>query len=223
VRKFPVYGPKFFAAIGRLPDTLLDRSIVVHMKRRSQDQPVERFRMKRAAAEAKPVHDRAARFVQAAAIESAYEEVLAQDLKFLNDRDADLWTPLFVLCKVASPDRWTELEKCARTLCAAKAGDDADESYALTLLQDIRTVWPDGEYNFETKLLIERLKVLEESPWLEHELTPRKLARMLRPFEVQPRTIRINDRTAKGYLYEPLKDAFDRYLGDLCVTCATSQ
>ncbi len=36
VRQFPVYGPKFFAAIGRLPDTLLDRSIVVHMKRRSR-------------------------------------------------------------------------------------------------------------------------------------------------------------------------------------------
>src|SRR5262249_4740205 len=32
VRQFHVYGPKLFAAIGRLPDTLLDRSIVLRMK-----------------------------------------------------------------------------------------------------------------------------------------------------------------------------------------------
>jgi hypothetical protein len=74
IRKFPVYGPKLFAAIGRLPDTLLDRSIVVHMKRRSKAQKVERFRQAKAAQEAKPLHDAAARLVKACAarIKNAY-------------------------------------------------------------------------------------------------------------------------------------------------------
>ena len=43
VHDFPVYGPKLFCAIGRLPDTLMDRSIVIHMKRRTKAQQVARF------------------------------------------------------------------------------------------------------------------------------------------------------------------------------------
>jgi len=225
VKDFPVYGPKFFAAIGRLPDTLLDRSIIIHMKRRSKSQPVERFRLAKATAEAVPVRERAAQFAlsHAADIERAYQELLDADLKFLNDRDADLWTPLFTLCAVIVPERRPELEKCARILSAAKAGDDADDSWALTLLKDIKAVWPDGQEKCETSELIDRLKLLEESPWLEQQLTPRKLARTLRPFEVEPRQIRIADRTVKGYRYDHLQDAFDRYLDEKSETCETSQ
>lgn len=40
---FPVNGPKAFAAIGKLPDTLSDRSIVVHMHRKAINQRVGRF------------------------------------------------------------------------------------------------------------------------------------------------------------------------------------
>jgi len=216
VRFFPVYGPKFFAAIGRLPDTLLDRSIILHMKRRSRTQSVERFRQAQAAAEAKPIQERGGQLAAnfAAQIAQAYENVLKADLKFLNDRDADLWTPLFAVCTVVCPNRLPELEKCATALSAAKAGDDLDDSLALLLLRDIKQVWPEGEDKFETALLIAKLKTLEESPWQELEMTPRKLARMLRPFEVEPRTIRIDGRTAKGYVYEHFQDAFDRYLDD---------
>ncbi|MGA7239443.1 MAG: DUF3631 domain-containing protein [Bryobacteraceae bacterium] len=224
VRQFPVYGPKFFAAIGRLPDTLLDRSIVVHMKRRARSQPVERFRMARATAEAKPIHDRMAQFAQTHTvdIERAYQEVLDIDLKFLNDRDADLWTPLFTLCSILTPERRADLQRCAIVLSKAKAGDDTDDSWALTLLKDIKAVWPDGEDKCETAILLERLLALEESPWKEHQLTPRKMAKTLRPFEVEPRKLRIDEyRTAKGYLYGHLEAAFDLYLDD-SISCPPS-
>jgi hypothetical protein len=217
VRNFPVYGPKLFAAIGKLPDTLADRSIVIHMKRRTKAQPVERFRQVKAAREAKPIYEQAMRFAQDchAAIEEAYGHVLDTDLAYLNDRDADLWTPLFAVCAVADSARLDELKTCALALSGAKAGDDVDDSLSLTLLRDIREVWPKGQDTCETALLLEKLKALEESPWLEHQLTARKLARMLRPFEVQPRHLRFGERTAKGYLYEPLKAAFAPYLEDL--------
>jgi hypothetical protein len=225
VRQFPVYGPKLFAAIGRLPDTLLDRSIVIHMKRRSKSQPVERFRLAKATSEAKPIHDSAARFVKtyAAAMEETYQQVLDMDLEYLSDRDADLWTPLFTVCAVIDSKYLPDLKKYALELSKAKAGDDTDDSYALTLLKDIRAVWPDGEDKCETSVLIEKLKALEESPWQEHQLTPRKLARMLRPFEVERRQIRVGDRTTKGYVYSHLKDVFDRYLDDLRETSETNQ
>jgi 5S rRNA maturation endonuclease (ribonuclease M5) len=225
VRLFDVYGPKLFAAIGRLPDTLMDRSIVIHMKRRSKAQQVERFRQARAEAQGKPVHDGAARFVQAhaAEIDHAYQDVLEADLEFLNDRDADLWTPLFVMCSITVPERLAELKKCALILSAAKAGDDVDDSYSLTLLRDIQTVWPEGEANCATAVLIDKLKLLEESPWMEHQLTARKLAKMLKPYDVASQTIRVGDKTPKGYRYADFQDAFDRYLEDKSATSATSQ
>jgi hypothetical protein len=227
VHHFPVYAPKVFCAIGRLPDTLMDRSIVVHMRRRTKAQPVERFRQARAAAEARPIHDGAARFVQLhqAAIEQAYQQVLDADLDYLSDRDSELWTPLFAICSVIHPERLSELKRSALILSAIKAGDDVDDSLALTLLQDIRTIWPAGEDKLETAILLERLKALEASPWSEpqHPLTARRLARMLKPFDVEPRKLRIGERTPNGYLYDHLKAAFDPYLDDLPGTCGTSQ
>jgi hypothetical protein len=225
VKDFPVYGPKLFAAIGRLPDTLMDRSILIHMKRRVKAQQVERFRQVRAKAEAQPIHDASERFVRScrAEIERAYQQVLDADLDYLNDRDADLWTPLFAICAVVDSARLPELKTSAQTLSAVKAGDDVDESYSLTLLRDIKAVWPEGLDRYETSLLLEKLKALDESPWLEHSLTARKLARMLKPFDVEPRQIRFGDGTRKGYLYEHLKTAFDPYLDDLSETCETNQ
>jgi hypothetical protein len=225
IRQFDVYGAKLFAAIGRLPDTLLDRSILIHMKRRAKDQKVERFRQARAASEGKVIHDDAAGFVEAHAleIERTYQEFLERDLEFLNDRDADLWTPLFVMCSVLMPERLAELKACAMTLSAIKANDDVDDSYSLTLLRDIRATWPDGDEKCETTVLLERLKAIEESPWLEHQLTPRKLARMLKPFEVEPRTVRTGKSTPKGYVLAQFKDAFDHYLEEKSATCDTNQ
>jgi hypothetical protein len=230
VRQFAVFGPKVLAAIGRLPDTLMDRSIIVHMKRRTKAQEVERFRQVRAATEAKPIHDGAARFVQShrADIEQAYQQVLEMDLTYLSDRDSDLWSSLFAVCSVIDPERLPALKASALALSKIKAGDDVDDSYALTLLRDIRTVWPKKqddtpEDKCETTILLEKLKALEESPWLEHQLSARKLARMLKPFEVEPRNIQVGDRRPKGYIYDHLKAAFDPYLDDLSATCATDQ
>jgi len=234
VRQFHVYGPKLFAAIGRLPGTLMDRSIVIHMRRRSRTEQVGRFRQVRAAAEARPIHEDVDRYVEVHRpdIERAYQQVLEADLVYLNDRDADLWTPLFTICSVVDPKRLPDLKTSALTLSGIKAGYDVDDSYSLALLRDIRVVWPKkpGEPDpappqdkCETAVLLEKLKAVDESPWGEQQLTARKLARILKPFEVEPRHLRFGERTAKGYLYSHLKAAFDPYLDDLRETCETTQ
>jgi hypothetical protein len=212
---FPTYGPKAFAVIGRLSDTLADRSIIVTMQRRTEGQRIERFLAARANAEVKPVRDALADFAKghSGEVEQAYSRLLDADLKSLGDRDADLWLPIFAVCTVAAPERVTELERCAVALCDAKAEGDVDDSLPLRLLADIREVWPTGEKQWDTASLIGELRAIEESPWSESEceLSPRKLARMLRPFGVQARKIRLEERTARGYLYEELASAFIRY------------
>jgi hypothetical protein len=137
---------------------------------------------------------------------------LDTDLEFLSDRDADLWIPLFAISSISAPDKLAQLRRCAETLSATKAGDDADDSLPLKLLADIKTVWPEGQERCDTATLLEKLKALEESPWAEYELSPRRLAKMLRPFDVEARSVRLGARVSRGYEYDSLKSAFSRYL-----------
>ena len=143
-------------------------------------------------------------------IEQAYETL---DLDFLEDRDAEAWEPLFAVLKVADPARWEELRRCAVGLTAEETERDVDESLGLRLLADLNTIWPEGQSATFTADAIQSLSGIEDSPWANDiELTPRKLARLLRPFCVEPKQVRVADRTAKGYDRIELEVAFSRYL-----------
>lgn len=122
---FPVYGPKAFGVIGRLPDTLVSRSIVVNVQRRTSKQFIERRLRRRFIKDAQPVHEAISAFSRASQsdVDRAYEQFIDSDLYFLKDRDADLWIPLFATCSIAAPDRLDELKQCALQLCASKAED----------------------------------------------------------------------------------------------------
>lgn len=215
VRDFPTYGPKCFAAIGRLPDTLIDRCIVIRMQRhRRKSEHIERFLSSRARREAAPIHQNIDRWAadNHKEIVKAYEKMLETDLDFLTDRNAEIWIPLFSICAIATPERIDELKHCAQALCANKAVDDTDDSLPLKLLADIREVWPEGETRCDSMTLIERLRALVESPWSEYELTPRKLARMLRPFGVEPRLQRMGQERGRGYEWADLEPVVTAYL-----------
>jgi Protein of unknown function (DUF3631) len=209
---YDVYGAKAFATIGRLPDTLADRSIIVTMQRRTKGQEVGRFQIKRATAEAKPLQGAMAGFVKSYRTELVQAYECTPDLKFLSDRDADIWRPLFAVCIVAAPDQVGELARCAITLSGSKAEDDAKDSRAIRLLTDIKAVWPKDTKHWDSKSLVGALRDLEESPWAEYDLTQNKLARWLRDFGVEPRSVRDGKETPKGYVYASLEAAFERYL-----------
>jgi hypothetical protein len=107
-----------------------------------------------------------------------------------------------------------------RTAEAAKAfasgGDDTDDTPdQVQLLLDIRDAFAD-EIAITTSALLAKLNDLDESPWGARRkgegLDARGLARMLRPFKVKSRTVRVGDKTAKGYHLDQFDDAFLRHL-----------
>jgi Protein of unknown function (DUF3631) len=212
VRHFAVYGPKAFAAIGSLPDTLADRSICITMHRKATSQPVERFLYSKARSESEPIREWQTEWAEyhRETVRATYEGM--PDLGFLTDRDADLWMPLFAVCAVAAPERVDELRLCAQKLTSAKAADDVEDSLPLKLLVDVRMVWPTGSAHVGTAMLLERLREISDSPWADYDLTARKLSRMLRPFGAEPRQIRMGNVTLKGYQCADLEQAFCRYL-----------
>ena len=62
---FPVFSPKAIAGIGKLPDTVADRSIPIELHRRAPDEYVERFRQRKAEPEAVPLRSAAAAWAEA--------------------------------------------------------------------------------------------------------------------------------------------------------------
>jgi hypothetical protein len=212
VRHFPVYGPKAFAAIGTLPDTLADRCIHVTMQRKTPSQTVDRYLQRRAKADAEPIRECLVEWAESyqESVRRAYESIA--DLKFLSDRDADLWMPLFGVCTVGAPERLGELQRCAVALSGAKAAGDVEDSLPLKLLADVQKVWPTGADRMPTATLLQRLKDIAESPWAAHDLSANRLSAMLRPFGVVSRQIRTESENVKGYLRASLGEAFSRYL-----------
>ncbi len=65
--------------------------------------------------------------------------------------------------------------------------------------------------------LLQDLCAREERPWGEWgrgrgSMSPRQLAARLKPFGVQPGSLRDGAKTGKGYTREQFADAFSRYL-----------
>jgi len=208
--EFPAFCPKIVIAIGTLPDTLRDRSIIVSMRRKNDDETVERFRHREVSEKGR--HREA---LTAAWVEAHKDEVAdaygKQSLEFLSDREADNWEPLFAIAAVAVPDRVEELKQIALRLGNAKNALDVDDSQAIRLLSDIRQIFNDRKLTrISTRLVIVHLKAMEESPW--EDLTPSKLARALRPFGISSRQLWMADQNLHGYEIDDLKPVFAAYL-----------
>jgi hypothetical protein len=211
VEKFSVYCPKAILAIGNLPDTLTDRSIVVSMRRHLESEKVARFRRRFASQQAAGIVSTITTWADAhrEQISKAY---LKQNLDFLKDREADIWEPLFAIASVAVPERLEELERIAIRLSNEKATLDVDDSQGLRLLGDIRTIFGTTKrQSVPSADLVDRLKRDAANHWGE-ELTQTKLARLLRPFGISPQQLWLDEKNFRGYKREDFRSAFARYL-----------
>lgn len=211
VQKFSVYCPKAILAIGNLPDTLTDRSIVVSMRRHLATEHVARFRRRFASQYAEGIISIIEVWAQAhkEKISKAY---LKQNLDFLKDREADIWEPLFAIASVAVPERLEELKQIALRLSGEKASADVDDSEGLRLLADIRAVLDAMKRNvLPSTDLVDMLKRDAVNHW-DEDLSQMKVARLLRPFGISPQQMWLGERNVRGYRREDFKSAFERYL-----------
>jgi putative DNA primase/helicase len=211
---FSVFCPKVVCAIRVCPETVKDRSIVIHMQRKRPTDTVGRFILRRVRPEAEALQERIACFAlsNVSAIKYAYERL---QVDFLGDRDLENFEPLFALLTVTDPSRLEELRAAAEELTGRKAAAAQDDSLSLRLLTDIRAIWPEGETRMLTRNLLARLREIPEAPWQEEcPLNERKLARFLAPYNVHPGEVReqLSGEKGKGYKLEQLGDAFARYL-----------
>jgi hypothetical protein len=95
------------AGIGGLPDTIVDRSVMVRMKRRRPGETVSPFRERRDRPALEKVRDELAEWLGDAAVQAHLDKAEPTDLG-LEDRAADVWEPLIMVADLAAghwPDR----------------------------------------------------------------------------------------------------------------------
>lgn len=209
VQFFPVFGPKALSGIGKLPDTVADRSIPIHMVKRKRSETIEKFREARAGRAAEPIVE-----ALSAALEAAPPARECDVPDELPDRAADVWEPLLAIADAAAGGWPGRARRAALILHADRADDD---SLGLRLLVDTRLVFDRLEVDrLATATLIEALKTDEESPWVNehHPLTPERLARYLRPFAIRSKQLKIGGSNVRGFLRESFVDSWDRYLAE---------
>jgi hypothetical protein len=212
VERFDVYSPKAIASIGRLPDTVQDRSIVITLKRRTRHEPLERFRFRSAEQEAIPIRER---WKAIAGEIKLTEEADVPDQ--LDDRAADSWEPLMALADAAGGE-WPHRARHA-ALVLAGATEVEEEKVAILLLADIRDLFAerDGD-RISIKMIHDELLSdrFVEHPWQEWNngrgLKPTGIGRLLGPFGIRARQLRFNSVNVRGYERDQFVDAWNRYL-----------
>lgn len=205
------FCPKAIAGIGKLPDTVADRSIPIRLKRRAPDEHIERFRLRKVKLIAADLQNRIVAL--ATIIEKTLEGIEPDIPDSLNDRAADCIEPLLAIADVIGGDWPTKSRYAALSIMGDESNED--ESLGVKLLADIRDIFEEEPNQISSGDLIPRLVEIEESPWGDIKGKPIntiKLAALLRPYGIRPGTIRIGDKTPKGYRAVDFADAWRRYL-----------
>ncbi len=213
VVKFPTFAMAALAGIGDLPDTIMDRSVVIRMRRRAESEKVSSWRYGR---DDLAVRELRARL--AAWLASIREKALALEPKLpVEDRAADTWAPLISVADLAG-GHWPVL---ARSACTAmtdyESGRDEDGGLKIRILADIRRAFAsEGDQpTIRTGRLLEILNQDQEAPWAEHSpngLTPRGLQILLQDYGIKSANRRFpGGHQAKGFTRAQFTDVWTRY------------
>ena len=220
-RQFSTWAAVAIALIGKLPDTLQDRSILIRMRRRLPSEPIAQFRADRTD-DLKILARKAARWVN-----DNLETLRAMDPAMpptVTNRDADNWRPLLAIADAAGGEWPARARVIAETMSDKAKGDD--QSLRIMLLEDIRSVFATrGVYKLPSAELVEALLAMKDRPWPElgraaKPITQNKLAGLLKDFDIRPCNVWVGAKPLKGYSREQFEDAFARYLLDPLVQTA---
>lgn len=222
VKDFSVFCAKIIAGIGKLPDTVADRSVPIVLARKARNQTVERFRTRDVTPDAKSIRAKLEKWASVEATIAKLRDARPPMPESLGDRQVDICEPLIAIADAAGGD-WPER---ARTgLANLFAGSEGqDDSLGVKLLHAIRNAFAENNTGrMSTEQMIDALLASDDAPWVawwandatngNYRTPASQLARKLKPFGIAPGTIRLPDgKTPKGYKTESFTDAWARYL-----------
>ncbi|MGW1165457.1 DUF3631 domain-containing protein [Streptomyces sp. NPDC002550] len=211
--KFATFAMAALAGIGDLPDTIMDRAVVIRMRRRAEGERVKPFRSRRDIPALHDLRDRIAAWARPLLDEAADLEPEMP----VEDRAADTWEPLVIVADLAAGSWPRRARKACARMVTSEVEVEEEQPGGARILADIRRIFfAQREVDsLSTEELLHHLLQNTESPWAEwgrHGLTSRNLSDMLRPFDIRPGNVRLADGTQrKGYMRNKFLDAWRRY------------
>jgi hypothetical protein len=206
---YSTWMPMVLASIGDLPPTIMDRSVVINLRRKKAHEPTDRVPVN-----IKELQEKTRNEIQAWC--NYYQPLIQQSLvkppDSGNDRASDNWVPMFTIARFVSgswPDRCKRAYRKLTTI--------NEPEIPTQLLIDIHHFFQSYEKSrVSSASLMEHLCKDPTKPWQTYNngrcLTQNQMAQILRPYNIRPKTLRIGDATPRGYDKIQFKDAFDRYL-----------
>lgn len=208
--RFSTWGAKALAGIGKMADTLMDRAILLELRRKLPHESVDRLR--HAAPDLfSTLAEKLCRWVDdhREDVRKARPVLPGQ----LNDRAQDNWEPLLAIADVAGGP-WPDM---ARAAAVKLASIEAEQSIGVELLSDIREIFSARNVDrISTGELIIRLCEDKEKRWSTYnrgmEISARQLANRLTQYGIKSKSVRTPAGTPKGYKLSCFAEAFERYL-----------
>jgi hypothetical protein len=199
------------AGIGNLPDTVMDRAVVVRMRPRAQDETVSTYRLNRDRPRLTAFAERLAEWITSVISRLRMSEPEMP----VEDRAADTWEPLIAVADAAG-GTWPERARTAAvTLTERAQEDDREESDTLMLLRHFRDhVFTGAEKEkASTEVALSALRGIPDHPQWVRDLDAATMAKMLRPYGIKPKNIRVPQGVRRGYRREWFVDSWIRWLG----------
>jgi hypothetical protein len=231
VREFNCYGPQVYCAIGKVPDTVASRSLLIQMRRAGRgDTYLPRYSLDEARKQTEAIlAGRAARWVEdnITEIKNRLRTVPVPDLG--SPRRMDNWRPLFAICDVLFGTVPDEIINTAYKI--SEAGTDRGDRVSM-LMDDLAKLvvgifgprWQDRlnvspRPGLPTSLILDYLLGLDARPWSGwahgQSMTHKHMANILSPIGVSSTEIGAKGYRSKGYPLDALKRAFDIYVADM--------
>lgn len=194
-----------------MSDTLMDRAIILELRRKLSHESVDRLR------HAEPdlfltLTRKLARFADDYREQVQWARPILPDV--LNDRQQDNWEPLLAIAECAG-SKWLER---ANQVALKLSDEDKSASISNELLADIQEIFEMKHANkISTAELISALTEDAEKSWAAYNrgkpLSPKQLANKLRDYGIYSKSIWLGyGKTPKGYELKQFEDTFDRYL-----------
>ena len=111
---------------------------------------------------------------------------------------------------------WPEHITTAMLTIEGNKSDDED-GIGVMILTDIKQAFADKKVDrIFSQDLVDYLIDIDDRPWCEwrhgQPMTKMTLSKLLRPFSIKPKDIRVSYTVSRGYTHDVFKDAFSRYL-----------
>lgn len=216
--KFSVWGCKALSGIGHVADTLMDRAVILELRRKLPHETVDRLRY------AEPgLFDGMAAKLARFMVDYSEAVRVARPLlpEALNDRAQDNWEPLLAIAEIAG-DHWPETARQAALHISSKTDEGATQSTGAELLTDIAEIFEQTRRErITTADLIQELCSDDEKPWATYNrgkpLSPRQLGKKLNGYGIQSKNLKLGYNTVKkGFEHSQFAEAFARYIPTPC-------